>query len=115
MCNNSCQRAQYAPISSKADAMQFAILITLDTNTQGSARVRYDEAKQLFDFITANVTFPEDEQTNIMKGLARTLDSLKNSMKPVDPFAHILARGVTTEDPLEDLKFTRKTPDPKDS
>ena len=78
MCCNS-NRASYAPISTKADALQFAILVTMD-NAGSSGKVNYAEAQKLYDFICQNATFTDDERAAAMKEATSLLNELKEQM-----------------------------------
>ena len=46
-------------LSSKAGAMEFAIMMNTASDERGRAVVNYREAKRLFDFICRNVRLPD--------------------------------------------------------
>lgn len=46
-------------LSSKAGAMEFAIMMNTASDERGRAVVNYKEAKRLFDFICRNVRLPD--------------------------------------------------------
>lgn len=64
-------------IRNKADAMQFAILVTMKHNGCGEPiTVNYDEAEKLFKFFCDYVEFPEDETKKMTDGVMALLESL---------------------------------------
>lgn len=85
-------------IKTKADALHFAIIVTMKHNGCGEPyAVNYDEAKKLYDFFCANAEFPEDgtnkaieELTSVMKALAENVYS-----KPAPLHDSIFAMGVS--------------------
>lgn len=110
MCNNSCQRAQYAPLCNKADAMQFAIITTMEPGCGTANKVNYEEAKKLYDFIVQTVTFPDDEQTTMMQQLIQALGVVRDSLKARDPFADFV-KTFTSEaekDTVDKMQYARK-------
>lgn len=46
-------------LSSKAGAMEFAIVMNTTRDNDGRIIVDYEEAKKLYDFICANVSLPD--------------------------------------------------------
>lgn len=105
MCNNSCQRTQSAPITSKAEALQFAILTTAKVSSDGHNEVDYEEAKKLFDFICANASFPEDERNVIIKNLAKTIEGFKETINPCGSCLLSRVEPTGSDDPLKDAMF----------
>lgn len=63
-------------IRNKADAMQFAILVTMKHNGCGEPiTVNYDEAEKLFNFFCDHVEFPEDETKKTTDGIMSMLET----------------------------------------
>lgn len=61
-------------IRNKADAMQFAILVTMKHNGCGEPiTVNYDEAEKLFKFFCDHVEFPEEETKKTTDGIMSML------------------------------------------
>lgn len=64
-------------IRNKADAMHFAILVTMKHNGCGEPiTVNYDEAEKLFNFFCEHVEFPEDDTKKITDNIMSILDGL---------------------------------------
>lgn len=64
-------------IRNKADAMQFAILVTMKHNGCGEPiTVNYDEAEKLFKFFCDHVEFPEDETKKMTDSLVSILGGI---------------------------------------
>ena len=64
-------------IRNKADAMQFAILVTMKHNGCGEPiTVNYDEAEKLFKFFCDHVEFPEDETKKMTDYLVSMLGGI---------------------------------------
>ena len=64
-------------IRNKADAMQFAILVTMKHNGCGEPiTVNYDEAEKLFKFFCDYVEFPEDETKKMTDSLISMLGEI---------------------------------------
>lgn len=64
-------------ITNKADAMQFAILLTMQHNgCHEQAKVDYDEAEKLFKFICDHVEFTEDKTKDVIGGFLPILEGL---------------------------------------
>lgn len=64
-------------IRNKADAMHFAILVTMKHNGCGEPiTVNYDEAEKLFNFFCGHVEFPEDDTKKITDNIMSILDGL---------------------------------------
>ena len=66
-------------ITNKVDAMQFAIIATMEQKCGEPDRIRYDEAKKLFDFICENVEFPADVNKMMVEELHQVVNALKDS------------------------------------
>lgn len=64
-------------IRNKADAMHFAILVTMKRNGCGEPiLVNYDEAEKLFKFFCDHVEFPEDETKKMTDYLVSMLGGI---------------------------------------
>lgn len=64
-------------IRNKADAMQFAILVTMKHNGCGEPiTVNYDESEKLFKFFCDHVEFPEDETKKMTDSLVSILGGI---------------------------------------
>ena len=64
-------------IRNKADAMHFAILVTMRHNGCGEPiTVNYDEAERLFNFFCEHVEFSEDETKKMTDSLVSMLGGL---------------------------------------
>lgn len=66
-------------LSSKAGAMEFAIVMNTTQDGNGRAVVDYREAKRLFDFISRNVKLPEverDSMDNLSEGYVKLMEML---------------------------------------
>lgn len=66
-------------LSSKAGAMEFAIVMNTTQNENGRTVVDYREAKRLFDFISRNVKLPEvgrDSMDNLSEGYVKLMEVL---------------------------------------
>lgn len=64
-------------IRNKADAMQFAILVTMKHNGCGEPiTVNYDDAEKLFKFFCDHVEFPEDETKKMTDSLVSILGGI---------------------------------------
>lgn len=66
-------------LSSKAGAMEFAIVMNTTQDANGRAVVDYREAKRLFDFISRNVKLPEvgrDPMDNLSEGYVKLMEML---------------------------------------
>lgn len=83
VCQDGCVKlvSMYEPllnpsrsIRNKADAMQFAILTTLQYKCGENSKVNYEEAKKLFDFICDNVDFPVDEVQKMSESVASVIN-----------------------------------------
>ena len=62
-------------ITNKADAMQFAILITMQYNgCHEPTRIDYEEAEKLFNFICDHVEFPVDATKQVVGGILPILE-----------------------------------------
>ena len=113
MCCNS-NRASYAPITNKADALQFAILVTMDTSVTPN-KVDYVAAQKLYDFICQNATFADDERIAVMKEATGLLNELKEQMANNDPIGRVLKAAREDADILADLRFTPHKPGSQDN
>ena len=66
-------------IRNKADAMHFAILVTMKHNGCGEpVTIDYDETEKLFNFFCEHVEFPEDDT----KKMTDTLVSMLGGILP---------------------------------
>ncbi len=64
-------------IRNKADAMQFAIIVTMIHNGCGEpSRVNYEEAEKLFNFICEHVEFPVDETKKMTESILSVVEGL---------------------------------------
>lgn len=66
-------------LSSKAGAMEFAIVMNTTQDENGRAVVDYRGAKRLFDFISRNVKLPEverDSMDNLSEGYVKLMEML---------------------------------------
>lgn len=66
-------------LSSKAGAMEFAIMMNTASDERGRAVVNYREAKRLFDFICRNVRLPDvgrDFSDSLSEGYASLLQTI---------------------------------------
>ena len=68
-------------ITNKVDAMQFAIIATMETKCGEPDKIHYDEAKKLFDFICANVDFPADVNKLLVNELHQMVEALSETQK----------------------------------
>ena len=68
-------------ITNKVDAMQFAIIATMETKCGEPDKIHYDEAKKLFDFICANVDFPADVNKLLVDELHQMVEALSETQK----------------------------------
>lgn len=76
-------------LSSKAGAMEFAIMMNTASDERGRAVVNYREAKRLFDFICRNVKLPDvgrDLSDSLSESYASLLKSIASgcSAKPTE-------------------------------
>ena len=83
MCNLKMLVSMYEPllnpsrsITNKADAMQFAILTTMQYKCGESSKVDYEEAEKLFNFICDHVEFPVDTTKQVMNGILPVLENI---------------------------------------
>ena len=113
MCCNS-DRASYAPITNKADALQFAILVTMNTRDIPS-KVDYAAAQKLYDFICQNATFADDERIAVMKEATGLLNELKEQIANNDPIGRVLKAAREDADILAGLQFTPHNPGSQDN
>lgn len=111
MCCSNSNRASYAPISTKANALQFAILVTMDTS-EGCNRVNYTEARKLYDFICQTTTFAEDEVIAAMKEATGLLNDLKESKTHNDSIESLLKAAMENANAQSDLHFAQQPPEP---
>ena len=66
-------------LSSKAGAMEFAIVINTTSDEKGRAVVNYKEVKRMFDFICRNVKLPDlprDSMDALSDGYVSLMQSL---------------------------------------
>ena len=64
-------------ICNKADAMHFAILVTMRHNGCGEPiTVNYEEAEKLFNFICEHVEFPVDETKKMTESILSVVEGL---------------------------------------
>jgi hypothetical protein len=63
-------------ICNKADAMQFAILTTMQYKCGENSKVDYDEAEKLFNFICQHVEFPVDETKKMTESILSMVEGL---------------------------------------
>lgn len=64
-------------IRNKADAMHFAILVTMKRNGCGEpVTIDYDESEKLFKFFCDHVEFPEDETKKMTDSLVSILGGI---------------------------------------
>lgn len=68
-------------ITNKVDAMQFAIIATMETKCGEPDKIHYDQAKKLFDFICANVDFPADVNKLLVDELHQMVEALSETKK----------------------------------
>lgn len=68
-------------ITNKVDAMQFAIIATMETKCGEPDKIHYDQAKKLFDFICANVDFPADVNKLLVDELHQMVEALSETQK----------------------------------
>ena len=63
-------------IRNKADAMHFAILVTMKRNGCGEpVTIDYDESEKLFKFFCDHVEFPEEETKKTTDGIMSMLET----------------------------------------
>ena len=63
-------------IRNKADAMHFAILVTMKNNGCGEPMtVNYEETEKLFNFFCDHVEFPEEETKKTTDGIMSMLET----------------------------------------
>lgn len=80
-------------LSSKAGAMEFAIVMNTNHDEQGRVDIDYKEAKRLFDFICRNVKLPDvavsltdallEGYNELMGTLAKQIDKKESKEKEV--------------------------------
>lgn len=63
-------------ICNKADAMQFAILTTMQYKCGENSKVDYEEAEKLFNFICQHVEFPVDETKKMTESILSMVEGL---------------------------------------
>lgn len=63
-------------IRNKADAMQFAILSTMQYRCGESSKVDYEEAEKLFNFICKHVDFPEESTKRVLGQVLPILEGI---------------------------------------
>lgn len=63
-------------IKSKADAMHFAIVATMQHRCGENSRIDYDEAEKLYDFFCSKVTFPEDPAAQLVENIIPFLENV---------------------------------------
>lgn len=63
-------------ICNKADAMQFAILTTMQYKCGENSKVDYEEAEKLFNFICDHVEFPMDETKKMTESILSMVEGL---------------------------------------
>lgn len=63
-------------ICNKVDAMQFAILTTMQHRCGENSKVDYEEAEKLFNFICDHVEFPVDETKKMTESILSMLEGL---------------------------------------
>lgn len=66
-------------ITNKVDAMQFAIIATMESRCGEPDKIHYDQAKKLFDFICENVEFPTDVNKLLVEELHEVVKTLSES------------------------------------
>lgn len=66
-------------ICNKADAMQFAILITMQHRCGENSKVDYEEAEKLFNFFCEHVEFPVDETKKMTENFMTMLEGVLSS------------------------------------
>ena len=74
-------------LSSKAGAMEFAIVMNTTSDEKGRTVVDYKEAKKLFDFICNNVKIPEvgrDSMESLSDGYVQMMEMLVNEVAKKD-------------------------------
>ena len=74
-------------LSSKAGAMEFAIVMNTTQDENSRAVVDYREAKRLFDFICRNVKLPEvgrDSMDNLSEGYVKLMEVLAKEVDKKD-------------------------------
>lgn len=89
-------------IANKADAMQFAILITMENRCGEPNKVHYDEAKKMFDFICDNVEFPADVNKLIADELHNMVEVLTKQQNRQKTFIDQLFNGASHAQSVED-------------
>ena len=70
-------------IQNKADALQYAINMTMQYKCGEKSQVDYEEAKKLFDFICDNVEFPEESTKQMLEGFMPILEAMLGSNSPL--------------------------------
>lgn len=113
MCCNS-NRASYAPITNKADAIQFAILVTMDTSATPN-KVDYVAAQKLYDFICQNATFADDERNAVIKEAMGLLNELKEQLANNYPIDSVFKTAREGTDIVAGLPFTPHKPGSQDN
>ena len=67
-------------ICNKADAMHFAILVTMTRNGCGEPMtVNYEEAERLYNFFCEHVEFPVDETKKMTENFMTMLEGVLSS------------------------------------
>ena len=74
-------------LSTKAGAMEFAIVMNTNHDERGKTYVDYKEAKRLFDFICRNVTIPDvgrDSMESLSEGYVKMMEMLTEGLAKKD-------------------------------
>lgn len=74
-------------LSSKAGAMEFAIVMNTTQDEKGRTVVDYKEAKRLFDFICRNVKLPDverDSAESLSDSYVKLMEMLTNEVAKKD-------------------------------
>lgn len=68
-------------ITNKVDAMQFALIATMESRCGEPNRIHYGEAQKLYDFICDNVEFPVDASKIMAEKMEELIKALFGSEK----------------------------------
>lgn len=63
-------------IRNKADALQFAVIATMQQGCGEPSKIEYEEAKKLFDFFCENVDFPEESTRQLLEDFLPIIEAV---------------------------------------
>ena len=106
-------------IQNKADALQYAINLTMQYRCGENSKVDYEEAKKLYDFFCANAEFPDDPVKKTLAELMLMLQAMCEprqavpalSWKSGTPEEFVLAAAVISQDGDDVFKLLLATYD----